>query len=85
MYNKVPEVHLTPGTLYIIDLLQEASSHYSRNELTAPLLYQIGMEHHVFPLSFMHLRNEEIQPILTFMKTNSASLTYEIRASALDT
>ena len=85
MYNKVPEVHLTPGTLYIIDLLQEASSHYSRNELTVPLLYQIGMEHHVFSWRIMHPENQESQPILTFMKTNSASLTYEIRASALNT
>ena len=53
--------------------------------VTVPLLYQIGMEHHVFSLSFMHLENQEIQPILTFIKTNSASLTYEIRVSALDT
>ena len=85
MYNKVPDVHLTPGTLYIIDLLQEASSHYSRNELTVPLLYQIGMEHHVFSLSFMHLENSEIQSISVFIETNLVSLTYEIRASALDT
>lgn len=53
--------------------------------VTVPLLYQISMEHHVFSLSFMHLENQEIRPILTFIKTNSASLTYEIRVSALDT
>ena len=59
--------------------------HSLRTQITVPLLYQTGMEHHVFSWRFMPLKNQEIQPILTFMKTNSASLTYEIRASALNT
>jgi len=53
--------------------------------VTVPLLYQIGMEHHVFPLRFMSLEKQKSQKPSAFEENRGFARVYEIRASALDT
>ena len=53
--------------------------------VTVPLLYQIGMVHHVFLLRFMPLEKQKSQKPSAFEENRGLAREDEIRLSALDT